>query len=155
MECLWHPNPILPIEPARREVGKKLLDIRTAFLHRGIGKAYRGYICDQLRRLRQGKRLHTKGGVFNTKWAAHIVRLTYALEHLVSKKEILVRLPETLAEEIRRIRKGEFSEEYLRKELLPECEKRAEAAIERLDLPREPDWDVIDDFCYFACVERL
>ena len=152
LECLWHPDPILSMgSKERQEVGGRLLRIRDAFLSERVGRAYYGYICGQMARFREGRRLHSKGGKPGVKWVIHIVRLTLALEHLVEEKEILVRLSRGDAEFIKRIRRGEFADNFLYGELLPYYQGRAEAALKRLSLPEEPGWDVIDDFCYYAC----
>lgn len=71
IEMLYTDRDCLLLSPA----WTALREARERFLSRQVVLQYIGYARGQLQRLRNGHRLHTKGGDYNTKWAYHALRV--------------------------------------------------------------------------------
>jgi hypothetical protein len=71
--------------------------------------AYVAYAEAQLKKMLKGKALHSKGGTYNGKFGAHLVRLLHAGIALASTGEVMVRVSPELARLLLQIRSGELS----------------------------------------------
>lgn len=101
LETLWNPNVV-----AQTPVGERLVGLRKSFLHRGSLEVYVDYAEAQLKRMVKGKGLHAKGGTYNPKYGAHLVRLLHAGIALAEAGEVTVRVPPEQAKTLLEIRSG-------------------------------------------------
>ncbi|NUP02293.1 MAG: nucleotidyltransferase [Nonomuraea sp.] len=138
LECLWSPI-VEVVTPA----GRRLRELRGAFVSLRARQTFAGYADDQFRRLDPAA----------PKWkqAMHMVRLLLSGLHLVRHGEPLVRVEEH-RERLLAIRRGE----------LPWAEVdawRAELAAELAGtpavLPERPDRDRVEDFLIGVRKEHL
>lgn len=138
LECLWSPI-VEVVTPA----GRRLRELRGAFVSLRARQTFAGYADDQFRRLDPAA----------PKWkqAMHMVRLLLSGLHLVRHGEPLVRVEEH-RERLLAIRRGE----------LPWAEVdawRAELAAELARtpavLPERPDRDRVEDFLIGVRKEHL
>ena len=143
LETLWNEE-ILHAD----EWGRTLLKMRSKFLHRGSLQVYVDYARDQMKRMTRGSSLHSKGGAYNAKYGAHLIRLLHAGIHLAEKGEVLVRVPAPLARTLLSIRRGGLPMGEVLDRARPLLDRLA-ALTESNDLPEEPDARAIDD-----CVVR-
>ena len=88
LEVLWNDDVI-----AIDAWGRELRERRTSFLHRdGLG-VYVAYAESQLKKMARGGGLHAKGGSYNGKFGAHLIRLLHAGITLAATGEVQVRVP--------------------------------------------------------------
>ncbi len=82
---------------------------RVMALNQATLGQYLGYCDSQLRRLKNGTRLHTSGGEYNTKWAYHLLRVALNAE-LIAKGQtpVVTETGDRLAH-LMRARAGEFT----------------------------------------------
>ncbi len=78
-------------------------------VHRGSLDVYVDYAQAQLKKMLKGKGLHAKGGAYNGKYGAHLIRLLHAGITLAATGEVMVRVPSALAATLLEIRSGERS----------------------------------------------
>lgn len=104
LETLWNPNLV-----ACDAWGRELISIRSKCLHRGSLAVYVEYAQAQLKKMVKGSGLHSKGGSYNGKFGAHLVRLLHAGIQLAETGEVQVRVPPALADTLREIRSARRS----------------------------------------------
>src|SRR6185436_6970266 len=102
LETLWNPNIV-----HRTEVGDELVRLKRQFLHRGSLDVYVDYAEAQLKKMVKGKGLHAKGGAYNGKYGAHLIRLLHSGLDLAQTGEVTVRVSSKLAETLLEIRSGQ------------------------------------------------
>src|SRR5687767_10679847 len=139
LEVLWNED-VVEIDAW----GRALRELRTSFLHHdGLG-VYVAYAESQLKKMARGGGLHAKGGTYNGKFGAHLIRLLHAGITLAASGEVLVRVPPALAVELLAIKNGEVSMERVIQTALPLLERLTRLA-ETNTLPARPDTAAIDD----------
>lgn len=100
---------------------------RQLFLSKSAVNQYVGYAEGQLKRLRNGNCLHTKGCGYNEKWAYHLSRLLFDAERIVfspASGPIVWKEDGPERDYLMNIRHGNVSRE--------EVEKKAELSIARI-----------------------
>jgi len=148
LEVLWSPE--VRFESAR---GQRLRALRARCLHRGSLVVYVDYAEAQLRKMGKNKGLHAKGGTYNAKYGAHILRLLHAGIHLGRTGEVMVRVPDALLGTLRRARRGELGAgevAVLAQPLLAELRTLAADNV----LPAAPDHAAFDDLVAAARLAR-
>jgi predicted nucleotidyltransferase len=108
LETLWNPNVL-----EKSAVGEELLRLRKSFLHRGSLDVYVDYAESQLKKMVKGKGLHAKGGAYNGKYGAHLIRLIHSGLDLAETAEVTVRVAPPLAETLLEIRSGKRTMEHV------------------------------------------
>lgn len=136
LECLWSPR----VERVG-EVGRELLDLRSAVLSRHAYRTFGRYADSQFRRLVGD--LRTRG---EPRWkhVMHLLRLLISGGHLVAHGEPLVDVS-AYRDRLLAVRRGELpwgEIESWRASLAGDME----AALERSPLPGEPDRDRVERF---------
>lgn len=129
LECLWS-----PLVEKVTDVGRELLDIRTAFLSRHAHRTFTRYADSQFRKLQADLR---NRGEARWKHVMHLLRLLLSGRHLVEHGQPLVHVGD-LRDRLLAVRRGEMGWpeiERWRAELTAEMD----AAVERGPLPPEPD----------------
>lgn len=134
------------------ELGRELIAKRSMFLSRECGKAFLGYMIAQKARLagesggRHGTRpeLVEKYG-YDTKYAAHIIRLGYQGLELLSTGHLSLPMPEEQRQDVLSVRTGKWS---LEKTLsrAGELERDLRDGLDTGPLPAHADEDAINDF---------
>lgn len=139
LEVLWNDD-VLAID----DWGRALREKRTSFLHRnGLG-VYVAYAESQLKKMARGGALHSKGGTYNGKFGAHLIRLLHAGITLAASGEVMVRVPRELAVELLAIKHGEVSMDRVIQTALPLLERLTRLASTNT-LPPTADVAAIDD----------
>jgi uncharacterized protein len=148
LETLWNPDVIVC-----DGWGKSLIDLRQKLLHRGSLDVYVEYAEAQLKKMVKGKGLHAKGGTYNGKYGAHLIRLLHAGITLAGSKEVVVKVPAALATALLEIRSG--------KETMEDVLERARPMLENLKLlargnalPERPDIEAVDALVRAARLSR-
>jgi hypothetical protein len=118
LETLWNPNVL-----HRTKVGEDLLGLKRSFLHRGSLDVYVDYAEAQLKKMVRGKGLHAKGGAYNGKYGAHLIRLLHSGLDLAETAEVTVRVSPQLAQTLLEIRGGKQSMEQVLAMARPLLEK--------------------------------
>lgn len=139
LETLWNDDVL-----SRDAWGRELRERRSAFLHRDGLRVYVRYAESQLKKMARGGALHAKGGSYNGKFGAHLIRLLHAGIGLAASGEVQVRVPAALAEELRAIKRGEISMDEVLRRALPLLERLARLSETNV-LPPKPDVAAIDD----------
>ncbi len=101
LETLWNPNVL-----SQSALGGTLVSMRRSFLHRGSLEVYVDYAESQLKKMVKGKGLHAKGGTYNGKYGAHLIRLLHSGVDLAESGEVTVKVAPTLAAVLLEIRAG-------------------------------------------------
>jgi hypothetical protein len=134
------------------DLGTELRDLRPALLSRRAGRGYLGYLRGQKERLlgsRGQKRVNRPELIeahgFDTKYAMHAARLGYQGLELVETGRLTLPMPEPARSRAMAIRTGERSFEEAIAEI-EEVERRLADAVERTELPPEPDRARVDGF---------
>jgi predicted nucleotidyltransferase len=140
LETLWNPNVI-----ARSAIGETLLSLKRSFLHRGSLEVYVDYAEAQLKKMVKGKGLHAKGGAYNGKYGAHLIRLIHSGLDLADTGEVTVRVTEKLAATLIDIRLGRRSMEDVLAMARPLLERLKRLNVEN-SLPAQADVDRINTF---------
>jgi predicted nucleotidyltransferase len=104
LETLWNPNILF-----QSASGKALVGLRRSFLHRGSLEVYVDYAEAQLKKMVVGKGLHAKGGAYNGKYGAHLIRLLHSGLDLAESGEVTVKVTPPLAATLLEIRAGRRS----------------------------------------------
>jgi len=118
LETLWNPN-VLSQSP----IGEALVSMRRSFLHRGSLEVYVDYAGSQLKKMVKGKGLHAKGGAYNGKYGAHLIRLLHSGLDLAETGEVTVRVSPKLATTLLDIRSGKLTMEDVLRKARPLLEK--------------------------------
>ena len=148
LEVLWNED-VVEIDAW----GRALREKRTSFLHHdGLG-VYVAYAESQLKKMARGGGLHAKGGAYNGKFGAHLIRLLHAGITLAASGEVMVRVPPALAVELLAIKNGEVSMERVIQTALPLLERLTRLA-DTNTLPARPDLAGIDDLVARARLSR-
>lgn len=135
-------------------VGNLVRENRRLFLHRGAWPKFKGYAYSQLHKIAikqpTGKRVELveKHG-YDTKFAYHVVRLLGEVEQILLEGDIDLRRD---AERLKAIRRGEWTEERLRR-WAADKEADLERAYAASKLPAAPDEDAIRRLL-LACLEE-
>jgi predicted nucleotidyltransferase len=135
-------------------VGQMVRDQRGIFLHKGSYHKFRGYAYLQINRMR-GKSEKSKRHVlvekhgFDTKFAAHTVRLALECEQILEEHTLDLRRNGQM---LRAIREGEWTEKQVR-EWFSSKEKRLEELYETSSLPHSPDEGTIKQLL-LDCLEH-
>jgi predicted nucleotidyltransferase len=148
LETLWNPDVV-----ASDAWGRELVAMRRRFLHRKSLDVYLAYAEAQLRKMKAGRGLHAKGGTYNPKYGAHLIRLLHAGIDLAGSGEVTVRVGSELAATLREIRSGARS--------LADVVDLARPLTERLQglcaanaLPERPDVEAVNDLVVRARLAR-
>jgi predicted nucleotidyltransferase len=139
LETLWNPE-ILHRHPA----GEELIGLRRGFLHRGSLEVYIAYAEAQMKKMVKGKPLHSKGGAYNGKYGAHLIRLLHAGIGLAERQEVTVRVDAEQARALIRIRRMEISMGEVLNLARPLLERLRKLSAEN-SLPERPEFDRIND----------
>ena len=148
LEVLWNED-VLEIDAWGRELRER----RTSFLHHGGLGVYVAYAESQLKKMARGGGLHAKGGTYNGKFGAHLIRLLHAGITLAASGEVMVRVPPALAVELLAIKNGEVSMERVIQTALPLLERLTRLA-DTNTLHARPDLVGIDDLVARARLSR-
>jgi uncharacterized protein len=138
LEALWNPDVV-----ACDAWGRSLVGLRPRMLHRGSLQVYVEYAEAQLKKMVKGKGLHAKGGTYNGKYGAHLIRLLHAGILLAATKEVLVRVPASLAATLLEIRSGTRTMEDVLEMAAPLLEKLKRLSTTNA-LPERPDAEAVD-----------
>ncbi|AGA31383.1 nucleotidyltransferase domain-containing protein [Singulisphaera acidiphila] len=137
IDCLFTPTTCL-LHSTR--VGNLVRENRRLFLHKGAWPKFKGYAYSQLHKIAikqpQGKRaeLVAEHG-FDTKFGYHIVRLVTEVEQILLEGDIDLQRDN---EQLKAIRRGEWTEERLRR-WFADKELQLERAYAESKLPAVPD----------------
>lgn len=148
LETLWNPDVV-----AGDDWGRKLVGLRSRMLHRGSLDVYIEYAEAQLKKMVKGKGLHAKGGEYNGKFGAHLVRLLHAGIGLAASREVMVRVPPALATVLLEIRAGKRTMEDVLEIARPLLEQLKRLATTNA-LPDRPDADAVDALVREARLSR-
>jgi predicted nucleotidyltransferase len=140
LETLWSPNVI-----HRTEAGDGLLGLKRSFLHRGSLDVYVDYAEAQLKKMVKGKGLHAKGGAYNGKYGAHLIRLIHSGIDLAETGDVTVKVTPKLAEVLLEIRSGKRTMEQVLAMARPLLEKLKGLTREN-SLPARADEERINAF---------
>ena len=117
-----------------------LQENRQRFLSRQVVFQYTGYARGQLQRLRNGTRLHTKGGEYNTKWAYHALRVAADALRIASGQAPVVWKEGDERDLLLAVRRGEWSQEQVEEEIARRLQAVDEAAPWPLPERGEEAW---------------
>jgi len=140
LETLWNPHIV-----HSTGVGEMLVRLRGSFLHRGSLNVYVDYAEAQLKKMVKGKGLHAKGGAYNGKYGAHLIRLLHSGLDLAETGEVTVRVPRKLAEVLLEIRAGNRTMEQVQAMARPLLE-RLKGLTRDNRLAAQPDEEKINAF---------
>lgn len=139
VEALWTDRQCFMSAPWR-----ELRTCRRKFLSGRTVKQYLGYAQGQLQKLTKGSYLHTTGGKFNTKWAAHLIRLLMDAGQIATGGEPAVWKEGEERAFLMSIREGQYSDEAI--------QKMADQMIAKIDavkpwnVPEEPDAQALEQW---------
>lgn len=119
-------------------IGRELVSIRDAFVSRGSGARFLGYLRSQRMRL-TGERTRNvsrpelvEAHGYDTKFAMHALRLGYEGIELLSRRQITLPVPEPALIMLRAVRAGEVPREEA-VTLITDAEARLESLVEGCD----------------------
>lgn len=122
-------------------------DQRESFLTVQTVNQYTGYAQSQLRKLKKGTGLHTKGGKYNTKWAYHLIRLTNDAMRIIIGNPPVVWKEGDEREQLLAIRRGDFEPDEIEKLALSSLEFIDKAiSSSRNPIPKENDIGIVEDW---------
>ena len=139
LETLWNPD-VLACD-AR---GRELISMKSRCLHRGSLSVYVEYAKAQMKKMVKGSGVHAKGGAYNGKFGAHLVRLLHAGIRLAESGDVQVRVPPDLAPVLMEIRNSKRSMGDVLAMSRPLLE-RLERLSETNRLPERPDAKAFND----------
>lgn len=148
LETLWNPDVVVC-----DSWGRGLVGLRGRMLHRGSLGVYVEYAEAQLKKMVTGKGLHSKGGQYNGKFGAHLVRLLHAGISLAATREVMVRVPAPLAATLLEIRSGNRSMAEVLEIARPLLEQLRRLASTNA-LPDRPDDTAVDALVADARLSR-
>ncbi|MHA2063479.1 MAG: DNA polymerase beta superfamily protein [Candidatus Thorarchaeota archaeon] len=142
-----------------KDAGRMFIETREHFLSRRVLKATAGYADQQIKKMStlqeykgymgEKRKKNVDDFGYDVKNAAHCIRLLWMGTHLANEGELVVKLPPDFAEEIRSLKRGEWS--------IMDVKLRASAmwdefrAAERnSSLPENPDEELMHDILYKA-----
>jgi uncharacterized protein len=151
LEVLWNDDVLLC-----DAWGRELRERKKSFLHRDGLRVYVDYAESQLKKMARGggSGLHAKGGAYNGKFGAHLIRLLHAGITLAATGEVLVRVPPALAVELLAIKAGEVSMDRVIRAALPLLQQLTRLADTNA-LPERPDAAAVDDLVARARLSRI
>ena len=136
----------------KTDLGDELRALRPALLSRRAGRGYLGYLRGQKERLlgaRGQKNVNRPELVeahgYDTKYAMHAARLGYQGVELLETGRVTLPMAEPERSRVMAIRTGERTFEEAVAEI-EDVERRLADALERTELPPEPDRVAIDGF---------
>ena len=138
LETLWNPNVV-----SQSAIGEQLIGLRRSFLHRGSLEVYVDYAESQLKKMVKGKGLHAKGGAYNGKYGAHLIRLLHSGLDLAETGEVTVRVAPKLATKLLEIRSGKHTMDDVLRMARPLLEKLKGLTREN-SLPARADEDRVN-----------
>jgi uncharacterized protein len=148
LESLWNPN----VE-AIDGFGRELVAMRSSFLHQRSLEVYLEYAKSQMKKMVTGQGLHAKGGAYNGKYGAHLLRLLHAGIHLAKTGEVLVRVPPELAVLLLQVRNLELAMGEVLGLAVPLVTELAKLAEENA-FPELPDFARINELVIRARLSR-
>jgi hypothetical protein len=148
LETLWNPDVV-----ARDPWGDELVALRGRMLHRGSLQVYLDYAEAQMRKMVKGSGLHAKGGTYNGKFGAHLIRLLHAGLRLGETGEVMVRVPADLASTLLEIRSGGASMEKVLALARPLADRLKKLTADNV-LPAAADVDAVNDLVVRARLAR-
>jgi predicted nucleotidyltransferase len=121
-------------------VGNLVRENRRLFLHKGAWVKFKGYAYSQLHKMaikeHTGRRAELKEKYgFDVKYAYHIIRLLNEVEQILTESDLDL---QRNREQLKSIRRGEWSEEQIRR-YFEEKERHLERAYAESTLPALPD----------------
>ena len=152
LETLWNPDGI-----ESDAWGRELVAMRRRFLHRRSLDVYLAYAEAQLRKMTAGRGLHglhAKGGAYNPKYGAHLIRLLHAGIDLARSGEVTVRVGGELASTLRRIRSGALTMTEV-VDLARPLKERLKGLCAENALPDLPDTEAANDLVMRARLARM
>ena len=148
LETLWNPD-IVECD----SWGRRLIALRSTMIHRGSLDVYVEYAEAQLKKMVRGQGLHAKGGTYNGKYGAHLVRLLHSGIALAATGEVIVRVPPPLAALLIEIRTGKRSMEDVQELAGPLLDQLRRLASTN-GLPERPDAEAVDALVREARLSR-
>lgn len=134
------------------DYGQELQSMYQRIVSKQVYAPFRGYMRQQHERLLglRGQRNITrpelvKAHGFDTKYAAHIVRLGLQGEEILSTGRITLPMPVEQRELITSIRLGKYSLGQV-SEIIIDAENRIVSAYENSKLPEKPDWKYVQEW---------
>jgi predicted nucleotidyltransferase len=140
LETLWNPNVL-----SQSALGETLVAMRRGFLHRGSLEVYVDYAESQLKKMVKGKGLHAKGGTYNGKYGAHLIRLLHSGLDLAESGEVTVKVAPKLSAVLLEIRAGKRTMDDVLRLARPLLEKLKGLTRDN-SLPARADEDRINTF---------
>jgi len=136
------------------EVGNMVRDNRKLFLSKKCWAKYKGYAMSQIHKMagkeRSGKRKEIRERYgYDLKFGLHVVRLLYEAEMILKEGDLDLRRHK---EHLKAIRRGEWTEEQVRK-WAAEKEFELEKAFAESKLPQQPDMPKIKQLL-LNCLEH-
>ena len=141
VEMLYAKRNSYYVEPSFTDAWDFLLKNRDIFLNQATVKQYLGYIENQYSRLIQGKSLHTTNSHYNTKWAYHMMRLSYDLNDIVSGKELEIYKTGCRRSILLDIRRGKYTKSQVSNMIL-----KGISYINYQHLPMNADREFVDNW---------
>jgi predicted nucleotidyltransferase len=129
---------------------------RKRFLSKSSVRQYLGYAEGQLKKLKHGNYLHTKGGDYNEKWAYHLIRLLMDAEKIVNGS-IPVIWKEEGSDEHKQLMQIRH-EKLTKQDVIDDAEKRVERINARLldsKLPERGDQEFLEDWLVNLRLKQL
>lgn len=148
LETLWNPDVVVC-----DDWGRRLVALRSKMLHRGSLDVYIDYAEAQLKKMVKGKGLHAKGGEYNGKFGAHLIRLLHAGIGLAGTGEVMVRVAPDLAATLLQIRSGQKAMEEVLRMARPLLQDLKSLAASN-SLPALPDREEVDALVREARLSR-
>ena len=121
--------------------GRRLRNLRDAFLSRYLFQTYSGYVLSQFRKM---QKRHERGEPHRTKHAMHLIRLLHSGIAALRGEGILVDVGEHRAE-LLSIKRGDHSFDEVHA-LALELNRHFQEAYAETELPERPDVQRVDEF---------
>ncbi len=138
LEVLWVPDEhVLFID----ELGRKMRDLRDAFLSKYLYQTYSGYVLSQFGKM---EKTIEKGRAHRPKHASHLLRLLYSGIAALEGRGIQVDVGEH-REELLRIKREQVPFEEVHRRAL-ELDAKFQQAFAKTSLPDAPDVERVDRF---------
>lgn len=160
-----NPTVLLPLFAPMDQVrvidrlGRALRDLTPKIVSKFVYSPYKHYMAEQHRRLMGtlGQKNCTRPELvekygFDSKYAAHIVRLGYQGKELLSTGRLTLPMPEAERQEVRDIRTGKYTIDEVSTKIV-ERQEELSLAFEQCSLRAEPDYEAIEAFVIQAYLE--
>lgn len=145
--AFFAPGPFVRRRDAR---GEELQALHGKIITDRVYDTFRGYLKQQHERLLglRGQRNVTRPELvdrfgYDTKYAAHIVRLGYQGEEILTTGRITLPMPDAAREHVLGVRRGAFSLEQVSRFVL-QARTRLDGAFALTSLPHEPDREAVE-----------